>query len=208
MKWKIGTLLVVGVATVTVGLSLFVTGYWSTEISESSGAVAAVSESEGDGLHDGIKAHGEYEIEVRDPDGTLVAKQVVPNAVTSGGKRTIAEALNGNPPPTWSLQLYGAPSPCGSQNACLMRIGTSTYTDHLPVQSTLKKQLSGNNINFSGSYIAGDPPGPTTSGTITSVRLYDLSAPQSTAQFSVASLSGVPYSKGQTINVVYTITIN
>ena len=213
MKWKIGTLLVVGVATVTVGLSLFVTGYWSTEISESSGAVAAVSESEGGGLHDGIKAHGEYEIEVRDPDGTLVAKRAVPNTVTASGKSRIAQALfGGGAPSVWMLRLLGTPAPCtGGPSACVMTFGNATYTTHSPTQQTLSKTLAGRTIVFSASYLASVPSNSSAAGgKITGVDLHPTKPPANmNYTFSSATVSpGVAYTKGQTINVTYTISIN
>ena len=206
MKWKIGTSLVVGVAVVSVGLSLFVTGYWSTEVSESTGAVAAVSESEGDGSHDGIKVHGEYEIEVRDPDGTLVAKRVVPNTVTSYGKSRIAAALNGSAAPSiWFLRILGSPAACGSPGGCGLQLGSATYTEHAKVQNTLKKTQSGGTLNFSGSYIAG----VSATGKITQIDLINANNGNVNFRFSQASVSPtVNFTKGQTINLSYTISFN
>lgn len=210
MKWKIGTLLVVGVATIVVGLSMFVTGYWSTGISESASAVAAVSESEGDGLQDGIKVRGHYELEVRDPDGTLVASTSFSNALRSGAVESITKALYGYSGqfPGWALSLHGTPNPC--ESLCEMRAGGTQYTEPERVQNSLSVgfQSAAGRITLTGSYLAGDPPGEPTGGTLTTIRAWNrVNAMESL--FSEAALpSGITYTKGQTINVTYTLSVN
>ena len=163
-------------------------------------------------MHDGIKAHGGYEIEVRDPDGTLVAKRVVPNAVTSGGKNKIASILfGGSPVPfAWVMKLEGSPAPCAQMGLCVLGMGDTNYTEHTNRQYTLKQSLSGNSITFSGSYIAGDPPGSATTAQFNQLFLYvDGGGMGGGHTFSAATISpSVSVAIGQTINLTYTLTIN
>lgn len=214
MKWIIGTLTVAVVAAVSVGLSLFVTGYWSTEISEGSGAVAAVSESRGDSLREGIKVRGVYEIEVRDPDGTLVARQIFPNAVTDYGKGKIAQAMSGENDmfTNWTVALIGSGNLCGVNSGCLIR---TSNLDTVPpsdagdiIQSNLQKSVSGSKISLSGTFIAGgteEYPG----GTISVVRIFNDGNTVSGAKiFAEATGQNVAFSMGQTINVSYTLDVN
>ena len=214
MKWIIGTLTVAVVAAVSVGLSLFVTGYWSTEISEGSGAVAAVSESEGDGLHDGIKIYGEYEIEVRDPDGTLVAKRVFPNTVTDNGKEQIIKAMSGvsNPFPTWTV-LFSSPNllsegvcqilPCG------IRVGLMSYSESPPsYQDTAVLDVEGNTFKIFGSYIVGNNPDLGTTSKIDGISTFFGDQGYQSNQFSISDFNSITVTKGQTIHVTYTFSIN
>ena len=221
MKWIIGTLTVAVVAAVSVGLSLFVTGYWSTEISEGSGAIAAVSESEGDGLHDGIKIYGEYEIEVRDPDGTLVAKRVFPNTVTDNGKEQIIKAMSGvsNPFPTWTV-LFSSPNllsegvcqilPCG------IRVGLMSYSESppctigsgCPFQDTATLNVSGNSMTLNGSYIVGNNPDLGTTSKIDGIATFFGDQGYQSLQFSRSDFNSITVTKGQTIHVTYTFSIN
>jgi len=65
------------------------------------------------GLSEGIKVHGHWVIEVREPDGALVSRREFDNSLTSIGQlqlvdflsRTLAVGL-------WQVNLIGSPSPC------------------------------------------------------------------------------------------------
>ena len=122
-------------------------------------------------------------------------------------------AFNGETVPSvWMLRLLGTPAPCtGGPGACVMTFGNATYTTHSPTQQTLSKTRSGRAIIFSASYLASVPANSSaTGGTITSVDLHPSNPPaNSNITFSTAAVSpGVAYTKGQTINVTYTISIN
>ena len=66
---------------------------------------------------DGIKVHGHWTIEVKNPDGTLDARHEIENALITqmGGGRALLAGLLGNvySDPKWSMFLWGSPAPCG-----------------------------------------------------------------------------------------------
>ena len=47
-----------------------------------------------DGSSEGIKVHGHWTIEVREPDGRLVNRREFDNALTDGGRRSLSQILN------------------------------------------------------------------------------------------------------------------
>ena len=69
------------------------------------------------GPGEGIKVHGHWTIEVKNPDGTLHARHEIENALitTHGGGRALLAGLLGNvyTDPKWSMFLWGSPAPCG-----------------------------------------------------------------------------------------------
>lgn len=75
----------------------------------------------GDGQQEGIKVHGDWTIEIRDPDGTLVTRHEFKNSLTSGnptdsGTAFLAQLLRGSiGVKEWVVRLGGRlPQPCGS----------------------------------------------------------------------------------------------
>lgn len=56
---------------------------------------------------EGIKVHGHWAIDVRNPDGTVVTHNEFENALTSDGAETLAEILAGSLPldPFWQVRL-------------------------------------------------------------------------------------------------------
>lgn len=76
--------------------------------------------SEGGGQKEGIKVHGHWTIEVRNPDGTLIARREFENALTPEGATTLALVLGlKNMFGEWGITLKGdtnANQPCAFQD--------------------------------------------------------------------------------------------
>ncbi len=67
----------------------------------------------GGGNHEGIKVHGHWTIEVRNPDGTLVTHREFENSIQSSGTAALASLLAGNQLlGPWQVDLIGSPQPC------------------------------------------------------------------------------------------------
>lgn len=75
------------------------------------------------GPKEGIKIHGHWIIEVRNPDGTLVTRREFDNALTAAGSIILAASLaRSNSPGEWVVSLAGNPqasSPCGTGGALI-----------------------------------------------------------------------------------------
>lgn len=89
------------------------------------GAAAAVGAAEpGRGQSDGIKVHGHWTLEIRDPDGTLASRHEIENALTvmagAGGNSLLAGLLaNHYSDPIWFVSLYGpnTTGPCSHEGS-------------------------------------------------------------------------------------------
>ena len=91
MKWIFGTSAVVGVATLALGLILVSTGSPATGNPDDTRNLASTLVTDGDGTSEGIQVHGDWTIEVSDPDGTLVEKREFKNKFY--GAETIEKIL-------------------------------------------------------------------------------------------------------------------
>jgi len=67
------------------------------------------------GRHEGIKVHGHWVIDVRNPDGSLAQHRDFENALAPGGATELVQFLAGaTTPGTWGIMLSGSPAPCGA----------------------------------------------------------------------------------------------
>ena len=91
---------------------------------ETSEKAVASEKFSGDGSQEGIKVHGHWTIEVRNPDGKLVTHREFQNSLSaSSGNQTLASFLSrGSSVGTWVLQLYSSVSP--NSTPCLTTTGT------------------------------------------------------------------------------------
>lgn len=65
------------------------------------------------GSGEGIKVHGHWVIEVRNPDGRLAARHEFENALESTGGSALANFIGRqNVPGLWQIVLNGNPNPC------------------------------------------------------------------------------------------------
>jgi len=117
MKWIIGTLTVAVVAALAIGLSLFWTGSESTPVSDAE-VLASVTTTEGNGLSEGVTIHGDWVIEVQNPDGTLAEHREFSNAFMGPGKKIISDLLlSQKVAGRWSVHIKGT-LPDGSNAPC------------------------------------------------------------------------------------------
>lgn len=85
-----------------------------------------VSEGAG-GRAEGIKVHGHWTIEIRDPDGTLVSRREFENALSVSGQSAITRILTRFiQPGRWTIAASGSPSPCGAP--CVVAESTDPQT--------------------------------------------------------------------------------
>ncbi len=110
MKWIIGTSAVIGLAILTLGLTLVFTGSLATENRDDTRELASALVTDGNGMSEGIQVHGDWTIEVSDPDGTLVERRQFKNALTSEGTTLLTMLLTSNlqlDPDDWFIALDG-----------------------------------------------------------------------------------------------------
>lgn len=70
---------------------------------------------------DGIEVHGDWTIEIKNPDGSLAGRHQFKNALVSSGAQTLAGLLHGTAARgRWFLLLGGATSPCQQNGGCFL----------------------------------------------------------------------------------------
>ena len=80
---------------------------------ETSEKSSAEEKPSGGGKHEGIKVHGHWAIDVRNPDGTLVTHREFENSIQASGSASLVSLLAGNQlPGPWQVDLIGSPQPC------------------------------------------------------------------------------------------------
>ena len=103
MKWIMGSAAVVGTVAFVTSLVFFISVPLPTEVSDSA--------TKSDGLSEGIQVHGDWVIEVSDPDGNLVERREFRNALAVGpghGGALVANLLKGETTivqNTWGIDL-------------------------------------------------------------------------------------------------------
>ena len=237
MKWIIGTLTVAVVAALAIGLSLFWTGAESTQVSDAE-FLAALTTAEDNGLSEGITIHGDWVIEVQNPDGTIAEHREFSNAFKGGN--TIEDLLLGlETAGNWSVKISstlpdGSNAPCGPSfedsgisggKACEIRSGGGAGLGTVPgISYGLSVSPMGypdNGIKLQGSVVA------TRISVITYVRTYlglcssaigpgacsafveDFSgARQFTDKMFVAGNDAINVAPGQKINFTISMKIN
>jgi len=148
------------------------------------------------GRHEGIKVHGHWTIEVRNPDGTLADRREFENSLSQPtGAQILAgflnntglinnSALNSSVLPFWwavtlagpqTLSLTIPAGPCGTGNPCIigqsaLSLATATISAPLPDAFNLTASLSGGTFTLGGSVVA------TTTSNIVSVATSTVTA--------------------------------
>ena len=104
-------------------------------------AVATPADAQ-DGSGNGVKVHGRWTIDVRNPDGSLASHHEIENALVTGatGGSGLLAGLLGNvyTDLRWSMFLWGNPAPCGGPlliDPCTLPEGSLTVTTPAALQS-------------------------------------------------------------------------
>jgi hypothetical protein len=183
------------------------------------------------GGHEGIKVHGHWTIEVRNPDGTLADRREFENSLSQpSGAQILAGFLNNagaTAAPTpffWAVTLAGPQTlsltipagPCGTGNPCVigqsaLSLGAASISAPLPDAFNLTASLSGGTFTLGGSVVA------TTTSNIVSVATSTVALhPQLTSlptliynQFTSTTLANpVIATAGQTVAVTVVISFS
>lgn len=181
---------------------------------------AANGPSHRGGQHEGIKVHGHWTIEVRNPDGTVVTHREFENSLVAPGATLLAGVLGRqNTVGGWTLTLFSqaGPQPCvtsGSATDCLIVEPGSGTSGGTNLFSTLSVSVGASgSLVLSGTAVAGQ------NGTIDRVLSQDnVCAPtiapaacvshENNAYYltSATLTSPVNVSFGQTVAVTVTLT--
>jgi hypothetical protein len=192
---------------------------------ESEESESAVTEKPShDGSHEGIKVHGHWTIEVRNPDGAVVTHREFENSlVANSGSTVMANILAcftaGNCPNqtnvlVWEVDLAGNPQPCsippdpitgiGGPHSCLLQGPAPNFPNY-----TLTAAAQGTSFVLQGTVVA------TENGNISQVTTVLPGSGPLTGNFTSRTLDGqngnpqaVPVSSGQTVSVTVNISFS
>lgn len=157
---------------------------------EASENTVAEEKPSSDGSHEGIKVHGHWTIEVRNPDGTLVTHREFENSLVSGGTFVLTNCLvNGCPQTPWSVLLV----PAASNTIC-----SSICT--LPATASITFLTSRQGVALSATVTAA------AAGAISQVETSFGPAP--TGIFTIANITPVAAAAGQIIQVSVLISFS
>jgi hypothetical protein len=127
-------------------------------------ASPAREKSSGGGEHEGIKVHGHWTIEVRNPDGKVVTHREFENALTSLGAASLASILAaGLTPGGWQILLAGSPQPCfeslnaaGPSNCAIDSIPGRLPPGATSAFATLQVSAAAGQLTLNGTAVAGE----------------------------------------------------
>ena len=191
---------------------------------------SAQTPAPGGGPSEGITVHGHWEIEVRNPDGTLALRREFENALT-GGAQLLGMSLSRNA--LWGRWGMSVANGCGVQGAdpCwLVEPGTTTSQRYVQTLAVAWLGSPSQAVQLSGSYVA------TAASTVGQVSTFAswcqpnpvtcepnwtvgtgvfggeapwIEAPGSgTGSFSGTSITPIPVTAGQIVQVRVTISFS
>lgn len=193
---------------------------------EASENPASAGKLPGDGKHEGIKVHGHWAIEVRNPDGTVVTHREFENSLTAGGAAILSSLLSRSVSlGSWTVEVGSSTAPpcqntsAGVPSACLIHEpGTAFVPDNNSVFTLTVASGAGNTLILSGTAAAG------INGNIDQVQTFSsvcantfapsspcsvaAQLPQSAILTSATLTSPIVVSQGQTIAVTVTISFS
>jgi hypothetical protein len=184
------------------------------------------------GPHEGIKVHGHWTLEVRNPDGTVVTHRDFENSLTNGatgGASLLATVLGrANTTGNWEIQLQNSPSATSQSGATVLFIDEPTFpgSAETNVFKNLTVANAGGTLTISGSATV-----PSAFGTVVGyVGTFNYYCPNTTSpsacpssnslvstedSFTGRALDGqngdpaaVPVSAGQTVAVTVVISFS
>jgi hypothetical protein len=187
---------------------------------ESAEKSAAEERPSGNGQHEGIKVHGHWTIEVRNPDGSLATRRVFENAYTPTSFLASLLARQASVG-FWSVGLNGTntvPAPClssGQPGACVIFEAGASAAGLAPSSNlftTLTVNANANSLVLAGTATVGQ------TGAINLVSTTATSCPNSTppstpcigqAQgFTLTGIAPISVSLGQLVSVTVVISFS
>lgn len=175
--------------------------------------------------HEGIKVHGHWTIEIRNPDGALVSKREFENSIQQGASALTGILGRQSSPGFWNINLYASPD-CGSDPGqsgppspvCAILEPISNLTASVTRSNNLAVAVtnSGASLTLTGSITA--PVTLQITAVQTGLQLCNASTPSTTCATAVG-ISGnaftstnlatpVAASAGQTIAVTVVISFS
>ena len=163
-----------------------------------SAAMAGAAEP-GGGPAEGIKVHGHWTMDVRNPDGTLVSHHEVKNALTQGGSALAGLLGRVFTNPKWKIILHGEPPPCNGFPCTISEPGSGGPNENLTVSVPGGVPVPDGTVELNGS-VATVGGGDTT---ITRVESWvKLDAPGLSGNWSFTGRGvSIPVRQGQIIQV-------
>lgn len=155
------------------------------------------------GQHEGIKVHGHWTIEVRNPDGTLVSRHEFENALDPGAARILPAVIVG------VVRL--------DPNSLKIRIGDACGSSSAPAPCTVPVTASPFTSPYNGTLVLGANATASHDAIITSVQtLVDyaeagplgITTPQVGAVFTSKTTSPVQVVTGQMVQVTVVISVS
>ncbi|SNS72501.1 hypothetical protein SAMN05421770_10277 [Granulicella rosea] len=179
---------------------------------------------------EGIRVHGHWIVDVKNPDGALVQHHDFQNALLSTGSQMLAGLLGSEfVPANWAILLNGTTSICGSANLCGIVQSLTTQPGAAlcnPGTAVCDTGLTQTVTNVGSMVLAGNFVA-TQAGSITTVIGYlgfclttpgaayspqscTTGAPSSSAGnvFSSATIPAITVAAGQTVEVTVTYTFS
>jgi len=135
-----GISLAVALASGTAIVLMLLVGVFSSGVARTdASSSAATTDGSDSGFGEGIKVHGDWVIEVRNPDGSVAERREFENALTGNGQDFLAGALGrANSPGVWGVGVrsnVASESPCMTPDPvslCLIREPISSGLDGYP----------------------------------------------------------------------------
>jgi hypothetical protein len=170
-----------------------------------------------DGVQDGIKLHGNWVLDVRNPDGTLVRHSEFKNSLLATGQAGLAKLLGGLPFSRWMVTFNESnvlnvpetlPDLCQALvlqagiGAILVSDPSHISGDGLCFWSTLSVSAPGNQLVMTGSFTV------THAGQIQRVVTH-LGTQGGDNRFTMATLpTPLPVAQGQLVQFTYTLSFS
>lgn len=107
------------------------------------------------GTGEGIKVHGHWIIDIRNPDGTLATHREFENSLTTAGATILVNSLGRtNVTGLWQVYLFGSPAPCLGGLRCTLIESSDTLFTPGVVFPVLTVSTPTTGLTLSGSFIA------------------------------------------------------
>lgn len=134
------------------------------------------------GAQEGIKVHGHWTVELRNPDGSVATHREFENQLSSplGLASILARQVSVG---FWNIAVYPA-SICGNTNGAGCSIVEPGFTSFAANSSNLSVTVSGNNLVFAGTFLASG------GGTITFVQTDNSPCPPTVAPSTACQIGG------------------